>query len=151
MKFQRTTWKCGVYALMNALRCFGTKVSEKRIMAHTSTNKNDGTSEFGILNGILRLGFDQKEIKATSQEEAWAELVASIEVGNPVIINTENARHWVTVIGLIGDSVIVFDSDVILDAENKKENGTRVFDYVKLFKWWNKVDGHYYGISVKEI
>lgn len=149
MKIQRTAYKCGVYALMNALRAHGVKMSEKRIMAHTSTTRAEGTTEHGILNAIERLGFEHAEIKVEDQDEAWAAVTDSVSEGNPVILSVDTADHWLTVIGTIGDCVVVFDSDSV-DPANRKEHGTHVWTVEQLFKRWKMVNDSYYGISVKE-
>jgi hypothetical protein len=134
---------------MNALRAHGVKVSEKRIMAHTSTTRAEGTSEHGVLNGIERLNFWWDEIKVDDQEEAWTALTESISEGNPVILCVDNANHWITAIGQIGDSIVVFDSDS-LDEANRKEHGTHVWTAEQLFKRWKLVNDNFYGISVKK-
>jgi ABC-type bacteriocin/lantibiotic exporter with double-glycine peptidase domain len=134
---------------MNALRALGIKMSEKRIMAHTSTTRAEGTSEHGILNGIERVGFNWEEIKVEDQDEAWAAVTDSISEGHPVILSVDNADHWITVIGAIGDCVVVFDSDSV-NEHNRKEHGTHIWTVEQLFERWKMVNEQYYGISVKE-
>lgn len=150
MKLQRSNFKCGIFAIMNALRCFGVKISEKRLAKHTSTTKTEGTSEFGIRNCLDRLNYEHNEINAADEEDAWTELYAFLEGGSPVILSVDSGEHWLTAIAVLGeDRVVVFDSDSV-DPANRKEHGTHVWDAEQLFKRWKMVNDLYYGISVQE-
>lgn len=149
MRFQTRTYTCGPASIVNALRVFGVRVSEKKVAEHAGTTKKDGTGQFGLLQAIERLGYEFKEILSTNQEEAWVQLIEAISLGKPVILSAQGHKHWVVASGQIGKNVIVVDSERTIS--NKKENGTWILTQGQLFKkWWLKAGDSYYGIIVQK-
>ena len=148
MKLQHDSYSCGVVALQNALRCFGKKVSERRIRAHTATKEDVGTTEHGMMNAIIRVGFVGNEMKPTEELSAWELLVERLEDGFPIVLSLDGGKHWATAIGSLGsDRIIVFDPN--WTKENKSENGVCIMTKKMLFgRWRQDGDGAFYGISV---
>lgn len=148
MRFQRTKYSCGPVAIVNAARVFGDKLTEKAVSAHTGTTKKDGTGAFGIHQGLERIGYKFTEHSFVSREEAWSALHDSLTEGSPVILSADVHSHWVVAVGLVGERVILIDSEQV--PRNKKENGVWVLTQGQLFKRWTKSQDTYYGISVQK-
>jgi ABC-type bacteriocin/lantibiotic exporter with double-glycine peptidase domain len=146
MRFQRDAYSCGIFAIMNALRAVGVKVSEKRVRAHSATTEEHGTNEHGVLNALERIGFKSEEIRATGKNEAWKKLSESLESGRPVILSVDSDRHWVAAVGLCGDFVVVFDSQ--RTQKVKDENGSIVYGKKNLLRRWSCKGDRFFGISV---
>ena len=101
---------CGPVSLCNALRCLGIFLSEEESKALCST-ECDGTDEHDIMRALEVLGISHKELEKWDAISASLSLRKALLKGQPVIISTENYTHWVVVVGLIGDSFVVVDSD----------------------------------------
>jgi ABC-type bacteriocin/lantibiotic exporter with double-glycine peptidase domain len=149
MRYQTRTYTCGPATIVNALRVFGVRVSEKKVAEHAGTTKKDGTGQFGMLQAVERLGYEFKEILSTNQEEAWVQLNEALGLGNPVILSANGHEHWIVAIALIGTKVVIIDSE--RTANNKKENGTWILTKGQLFKkMWLKAGDSYYGIVIQK-
>ena len=66
---------------------------------------------------------------------------------NPVIIYLPREEHWCTVIGMIGDNFILFDSDN--EKYNAKEHGVQILSAEELAERWEDRT-YYYGIVVSK-
>lgn len=148
MKYQRRPYDCGVAAIINAIRCYGKKMSYKRVIAHSATTPEDGTNEHGIKNAIERLEFIHEEIRTDTKGEAFDALCKNLRDGYPCILLLDRGQHWATAIGLLYDAVVVFDSQ--RTKANKSENGCHVYHRSHLMKRWTMYDGKYYAIVVKK-
>jgi len=150
MRYQKDTYSCGAAAVVNALRCFGNKVSERNVRVFSSTTEENGTDHHGIVAALRGLGFDGEEFETESKTDAIALLKGNLKKG-PVILCTMNFQHWVVVAGMVGDwedSYIVVDSTRTI--ENKKENGTQVLTKKQLLKTWQTRGGKLFGIACKK-
>jgi ABC-type bacteriocin/lantibiotic exporter with double-glycine peptidase domain len=149
MKYQKDSFSCGAAAVVNALRCFGVRVPEKRVRAHSATTEKDGTNEHGIRNALERLGFAGDELRMGKEGAAWTGLTESVEGGSPVILLFDRWQHWTVAAGILGkDRIVVVDST--RTKKNKEENGVHVYTRKQLFRRWHRYQGEHYGISVRK-
>lgn len=146
MKLQRDLYSCGVFATLNALRAMGTKVTEKRVRAHTATVRGKGTTEHAIKNALERLRFSGQDIHFGNIEEAFTFVQGLLLGGTPSLLYVDK-DHWVAAVGVCGSNILVSDSENT--KKNKAENGLHVYDVRKLAKRWLKCeDGTLYGIAI---
>lgn len=145
MKYQTRPYSCGAAAVVNALRCFGKKVSEKQVMAHSFTTK-DGTDEHGIISALRHFGLDGEAFEL-AQSNVDINLLADSN-WEPNIICIQNLQHWVTVIGNTEAGLILVDPARTI--KNKKENGVHIVPWKELKKTWLTRKGMFYGITVKK-
>lgn len=145
MKYQTKSYSCGAAAVVNALRCFGKKISEKRVMALAFTTPKDGTDEHGIISALRSLGFEGEAFEL-AQTGIDINLLADAS-WEPVIICIQNLQHWVTVIGNVDAGLIVIDPTRTIN--NKKEHGIHIVSWKDLKKMWLTRKGLYVGITVK--
>ena len=150
MKLQNNSYSCGVYAVMNAAKCLGIDLPRKKIVQYSGTTKN-GTSERGIIRTLRRNKFIAHEFEFSSysydnnKKRAIRILKNSLRNSNPVILCVDKNNHWCTVIGMLGNKFILFDSD--MDLENKKEHGTQIVKENELVERWANYK-NFYGIRV---
>lgn len=153
MKQQNDSYSCGVFALINALRCFGVKVSEKIVRAHAATTEAHGTQEHGIKNALERFGWGWSDLSYGQEGEAWKALSECIESGSPVILSLKRGQHWAVAVGMLGSNrVIVHDSSN--DLSVLEENGAFVYTRRQLFTRWTpapSTEKKFYGIAVRKI
>lgn len=145
MNFQLPGGVCGPAAIVNTLRCFGVRVSQRKVKKLAGTDAN-GTDEFGMITALSELGFYGTEYLSKVKTEALTWLTHALGSG-PVIICVDGWGHWVTVIGKSADRFIVVDSSNTI--YNKRENGVHVYTGRDLIKrWYNKREGSLYAIAV---
>lgn len=152
MKFQKDSYSCGVYAVMNAAKCFGIDLKRRDITKYSKTTRENGTSEKGILkaldgNGMVGEDFTFDKSEAQDAFELLDEVLAGPCV-NPVILSVDNDNHWCTLIGKIGNKYILFDSD--RSKYNKEENGIHVISQSELDNYWKSQRSKYYCIIVDQ-
>lgn len=148
MRFQTKSGTCGPASIVNALRCFGKRIAERRIWPLANTDE-DGTDEEGMLNALTSLGYSTSEIKANTNKEAIWELNQALTLF-PVILSVLQDKHWVTAIGKICDRYIIADPSRI--EKSKQENGIYVMSRRELLKYWRHPNGEpakFYGIVVR--
>lgn len=143
MKFQKDDYSCGVFAVLNGARAMGVRLSERAIRAHTATKKDEGTSNYGILNALERLGFEGRDF-LLPQEDAYQKVHDSVASGSSVLLCVEEENHWVAVVGTCGKKVVTFDS--WKSKANQAEAGVDVWDKRSLKYWWTPAGGKFYGI-----
>ena len=142
MKLQKAAYTCGPFAILNAARAIGIRLTEAEIRKHTDTTPEEGTNEHGIKNALERLGFESESFQL-KQDAAWEMLFQ----GNPVILNVEDGRHWIAVIGTVGRRVITFDS--WRAKWNQAESGVNSLSKRQLMHWWTPdKGGNYFGIPL---
>jgi ABC-type bacteriocin/lantibiotic exporter with double-glycine peptidase domain len=123
MKFQTKSFTCGPAAVVNALRLFDLYIPEA-FVAKLAKTSSYGTSEMGLLRALKILKCKPFFINKVSTVHA------KVNSGIPVVIHLDEEQHWVVVIGILGNNLIVFDSD--RSKWNKQENGIRVIPVVDL-------------------
>ena len=150
VRYQKDHYTCGPASIVNALRCFGKKISEYKVRQFTSTTLEDGTSEDGICDALRSLGFKPTHFETQDKKLAWMWLSSSLDAREvqPVIIFVSNWNHVVTCIGILGKSkIVVFNSDY--GPGNSRENGTHVFSKREIMKKWkHSKNGTFSGISI---
>mgnify|MGYP003428555599 CR=1 FL=1 len=149
MRYQKHPYSCGAAAVVNAVRCFGKRVAEMKVRSFSSTTKEDGTDEHGIIAALRGLGHDGESFSTGSKDAALDRLFVSLADGHPVIICTQNMQHWITVIGYIGvdsGNIMYVVADPTNTQRNKEENGVHVLSPKLLKKSWQARDGKYFGI-----
>jgi len=153
MKYQtKNKPYCAPTALGNALRMYGKKVSNKRLIDVTDAAKNDGCNEFLLMQGIRELGFQYREIN--TDQSLTARIAICSFVPTLLCIHTDNPwDHWVCVYpGLL--NWFLFDSEN--NRKNHAENGCHVVSWRQLVRLWRAPakeqvdvgDKTYYGIQV---
>ncbi len=148
MKIQRDKYSCGVFATMNALRALGTKVTEKRVRAHTATVRGKGTTEHAIKNALERLGFAGQDLHYSNIDDAFVSVRGLLLGGYSALLYVDK-DHWVAAVGTCGTNILVFDSENV--PQNRAECGVHVYDLKKLAKRWLKSeDGTLYGLAVSK-
>lgn len=148
MKIQRDRFSCGVFAVLNALRALGVKVSEKQVRQHTATARGQGTTEHGIRNALERFGCYGDELHLADKAEGFDVVHAHVLNGAPVLLYVDG-DHWVTAVGACGDRLLIFDSEN--EPDNRAEHGVHVYDARKLARRWLKDRGarKLYGIVAR--
>jgi ABC-type bacteriocin/lantibiotic exporter with double-glycine peptidase domain len=142
VKLQKHAWTCGPYAILNAARAIGVRLTEAEIRKHTDTTPEDGTNEHGIKNALERLGFESASF-TMGQDRAFEQLFQ----GHPVIISVEDGKHWIAVIGTVGKRVLTFDS--WMAKWNSQESGVNSLSKRQLMHWWTpEKNGLYSGIPL---
>lgn len=145
MIFQELDFSCGPASIVNALRCLGYKKTEKSILKISNTNSQNGTSEEDMVRVLMSLGFEVKRHEQGNFEKAWKWLCKQLKNGNPVIISVKNWQHYVAVIGVIGEKIIITDSG------DRNENGILVLDKLKLKRFWhNRIEKLYTGMAIRK-
>jgi ABC-type bacteriocin/lantibiotic exporter with double-glycine peptidase domain len=143
MKIQPDSFSCGVYAVMNAARALGVVLKRKEIVKHSKTSKQ-GTTEKGVIRALKKHKF-KVDTFSLPYIRAMPMLMDCINKNKPVIIYLSKEEHWCTVIGMIGDNFILFDSDN--EIHNVKENGVQILSAEELAERWEDRT-YYYGITV---
>lgn len=147
MRYQQKPGTCGAAAVVNTLRAFGIKVTERRAAVLANTDY-EGTDEIGIISSLRVLGFTVEEYKGNQSGPSWTWLNGSLLQGRPVILAVDNSGHWITTVGTLRDRVVIIDSTTT--RANKSENGIHVLSRNWLLRRWVSWmdDCKYYGISV---
>lgn len=133
MRLQKYPWSCGAAAVVNSLRAHGITVSEERAIKATGANVN-GTDEHGICRAVRYFGCAVYEYLSRSKEESWLWLHGSIARGASVILCVDEWQHWVSIIGSMGDRVVLVDSGY--DRKNVREHGVHVISKRSLMRRW---------------
>jgi len=149
MRFQSGPGYCGAAAIVNALRCFGERIPENRVAAHAKTTVQ-GTDEHGIKACLEHFGYSYEDISEIKYVKAEKQLITHLShpKPRPIIMLAESGNHWVTAVGMLGDSVIIFDSQNY--AWNHAENGVHVIKAGKNLRgFWLPYENKRYAIVVK--
>lgn len=118
---------------MNAIRAMGRRVAEGRIRKLAGTTQ-DGTDEHGLIAAARSLGFTAVSHWSADQTAAWAFVRANVLDGRPCLVCIDSWGHWVTVVGIIGDHVLV--ADPANTQKNMGENGIHSLSRRDLLKRW---------------
>jgi predicted double-glycine peptidase len=144
MKSQIYPYSCGSASIVNVLRCYGIKKTEKQIIKLANTNPEIGTTEDDIARVLQSFGFSVSCRDHKSFNVGWNWLLRSLN-NSPVILCVKQWSHWIVAIGRLGKKVILFDSGAI------DEKSVLVLDMAGMKKlWWNTKMKVCSGISVKD-
>lgn len=127
--------ECGPTALANALSAVHIDIDPERLVSLCGTT-HEGTDEKDILKALGLL-----EINAICVR-SYPELLGHLYQKKPVVCSVaidEPYDHWVAAIGILGDWIVVVDS-----------NDTRLvytMPPAEWRKWWRGPEG-YYGLAV---
>jgi len=148
MRYQQLGWSCGPAAAVNAARTLGKKISEARFRKLAGTTKEFGTDEIGLIESLRGLSLTATAHWSGDKNAAWAFVRSNVMDGHPCLLCIDNWGHWVTVIGIVGDRVIVVDPTSALS--NQKENGIHSLSRKELLKRWrHKMEQEpFYAIAV---
>lgn len=148
MRYQSNPDNCGPAVILNALRCYGKRVSERSVAKLAGTTPENGTDEHGIQEALAQLSYSCEGFSGKSRELAWDWLWGQLCLARPVIVNTWAGQHWACVVGCVAGRVILVDSSNT--KSNKKENGIHIYGKVEFLKKWRntKDAGVYFGLAV---
>ncbi len=140
-------WSCGPASLVNACRALGKRVAEGRIRALAGTTQ-DGTDEHGLVRAARGVGLTATPGPTADQNAAWAFVRANVLDGRPTLLCIDSWGHWVTVIGLVGDRVIVIDPSN--SKKNARENGVMSLSRTDLLKRWRhpRAEEPFYALAI---
>lgn len=147
MRYQARAWSCGPAAVVNACRALGFRVAEGRIRALAGTTQ-DGTDESEMISAVRSLGLTATEHRGADQAAAWAFVRANVLDGHPVVVCIDQWQHWVTVVGICGDRVLLVDP--ANTKKNEAENGIHSLTRPDLLRRWrcrNEAEP-FYAISI---
>lgn len=157
MKLQPDDWSCGAYSVVNALRSIGIKTHPREVIPVSGTRKDAGTSEQGIIRAVRHFGGIVEEYASSKKRQAWTWLHGSLVRGCPVILCLDSWDHWVSVVGALGERVVLMDSGP--KPSNVRELGLHVLaKRTVMTRWWNGrpwveregFDHHLYAIQVRK-
>lgn len=134
MRYQDKPWSCGAAALVNAARVLGKRVAESRARTLAGTTEHNGTAEDGLIIAVRELGLTATQHHSSDVAAAWSFVRANVLDGHPCLICIDQWNHWVTVVGMAGDRVLVVDP--ANTAKNMAENGILVLSRRELTKRW---------------
>ena len=144
MKAQGKAWTCGIAAVSNALECLGIRRTQGQVAALCHTSPDAGTDEEELKRALLACGcgVDEWEFALEALSKDW--LRQHLYRRGPVVLCMDNFEHWVTCIGVCGDSYTVFDPALGM--------GLRVYSWAGLKTRWclsRAKDGPiYYALGV---
>jgi ABC-type bacteriocin/lantibiotic exporter with double-glycine peptidase domain len=131
----------------------GRKVREATIrrVANTTTK---GTDESGIIKSVYHYGYKTTQINSHSKKEAWAKIKYQIGKGRPIILCVNDWNHWVTVVGMFGNKVIMFDP-YKEPGKQKSYSGLKAMNEKDVLDMWayeseeDNIPLTFYGIIVR--
>lgn len=133
MRYQQRAWSCGPAALVNAARAIGVRISEGRARKLAGTTE-DGTDETELIQAVRAVGLTATPHHSKDQPAAWAFVRSNVLEGRPCLICIDQWTHWVTVVGIVGDRVLV--ADPANTVKNKGENGILSLSRTDLDRRW---------------
>ncbi len=150
MKYQRTPYDCSSAALQAALRCLGLRIGQGRLSKAIGVTE-DGADGEDLIRGILSLGLAVDVFESNCKQEARAWLT-QYAPQYPVLLCVDDWEHWVTVAGMCGGRMFLFDSTK--ETWNLAERGTWPKTPCAILKRWKAKrvlrpeGGLYYGLGV---
>lgn len=133
MRYQQRSWSCGPAALVNAARAIGVRVSEGRLRKLAGTTE-DGTDEHELITAARGIGLTATPHHSADQATAWAFVRANVLDGRPCLICIDQWSHWVAVVGIVGDRILL--ADPANTKKNMAENGTHSLSRKDLDRRW---------------
>ncbi len=134
MKYQAREWSCGPASLLNACRALGIKVSEAKIRSIAGTTEEFGTDEVQLISAARTIGRTATAHHSADFAASWAFVRSNLLEGKVCLLCIDNWGHWVTVIGISGDRVII--ADPANTKKNVVENGIHSLSKKDLLRRW---------------
>lgn len=147
MRYQELSWSCGAAALRSAALVLGKKFSERTVRARAGTDE-EGTDEKELIQAARDLGLTATPHHSADKSAAWAFVRANVLDGRPCVLCIDKWTHWVTVVGIVGDKVILVDPANTL--KNMSENGVHVLSRPQLSRRWKcpRAQEPFYAIAL---
>lgn len=151
MNFQKNESYCGPASVRNALQIYRDRISQKKLADLGGTTK-DGSDEEDIKRMILGAGYEVDEFSTDLRTAAWGWAWNSLLMGRPVVLCVDRWEHWVSLVGLVGKNVLLFDP--ANNRWNVNRNGLQVVYRDTLTRRWEaakRVRGNqdrFYGIGI---
>ncbi len=139
---QQTPYSCGAAALGYALSALGKDVDEAKLRDLSNTT-TDGTDETQLIAALTALGVDYAEDRGSS----FANLISQLRSGNTCVLSVDGHEHWVAVVGVLGDRVVL--RDPTNTAANVEANTVHLLDETALAARWKAADSALYMLVVK--
>lgn len=148
MRYQAEGWSCGPASIVNACRALGRRVAERTVRSLCGSTPELGTDDHQMIAGVRGLGLTATPYLGADAASAWAFVRSNAMEGRPSLICIDQWRHWVAVVGIVGNSVIVIDP--INTLSNKAENGIHTMSRTRLVRRWRCRDQEqsFYAIAV---
>lgn len=143
MRLQDNQANCGAAAVKNGLCALGIDRSTEECELLCGTTAN-GTPPKRLLKGLQTIHeLDPAVFHSRNEIAASAILESFLRKGRPTILLVDNAEHWVTAIGLLGERVLIADG-----ADSELVTSYPTDGFTK--RWVNKHSKSqpYYGITL---
>lgn len=144
MRLQDSQANCGSTAVKNALCALGIDRSTEECEILCGTTATQGTPPHKMIKGLESIHeLDVQVIREKRPEIALLLLRDSLRDGRPVILLVDNAEHWITAIGLLGERIQIADG-----ADNELVTSNNADGTIK--RWCNATSKRtpYYGIRI---
>jgi ABC-type bacteriocin/lantibiotic exporter with double-glycine peptidase domain len=148
ISYQELDFSCGASTVCVLLQVLGIDINEPTARLLSKTTK-EGADEADLMRVIKHYGFRTKEISCSQDHQAWSDLTSGIISGRPAAICVDDWGHWVAVIGVVGDAVVVFDP-AAGGHKRLSNEGLSFYKRRELLERWRyaESDPYYYGILV---
>ncbi len=111
MRGQDSSYNCGPYALLNALRALGVQRTASELESACKTTMTLGTSTTKLVKAVNQIdGCMAVRFSERRRDVALLKLRCAIADGRPVILSWQGATHWVAVVGMLGARYLVADA-----------------------------------------
>lgn len=110
-KEQETEWSCGASALRNILKHYKiVDVTERTVREACGTNKKNGTTEAGLIQGAEKYGLQTKEWESRSSEVFKRKVTKALKEGKALILNSDALHHWIVALEYHNRRIRIIDS-----------------------------------------
>lgn len=144
MRLQDSQANCGSTAVKNALCALGIDRSTEECELLCGTTATQGTPPHRMIKGLESIHeLDVQVIHESREEIALLLLREALRDGRPVILLVDNAEHWISAIGLLGERIDIADG-----ADNELVTTNTPMGLA--VRWLNKYSKRkpYYGIRI---
>lgn len=128
---QRTRYDCGPACFRNTMSILGYSITWERAYEMCRLT-SEGTTADDLAYAFDRYGFEVKEKEYFEEEKGWSWLIKETNKGIPIIISTDDDRHWLLVLRAGEKMVQIFDPD---------EDGPTKITKKELMNRWKYYEG----------